>query len=228
MSKIAFMIVLAQMLSGCLLETETCGFDFIERGEQCVPRAPAPPYRSEETENEQWAPPDGLEEPDQGIGSMDSPYAEYRYLRLVDRTPLEQAMLSDDAPGVDIDAVMVLPPDSEVPIAVIGAIVEVVLPASERMIGEDAPIAMQAGPDGLFFSLGGEGGAVLAELNLSRSLLVGDLIRVIEIPDARGFADTVEVALCSDPAGQDCLVVGETPPSQEGEFVLEGSVSATP
>ena len=147
----------------------------------------------------------------------------------MDRTPLEQALLSEDAPGADIDAVVVFPADREVPVAVIGDILEIEVPESDRVFGEDAPIAMLAGPDDLYFSLGGEGARVMAELNLSRDLDVGDVMRVVEVPDVRGFADSVEVSLCRDPVGEDCVLLGETPPSREGEFVLDGVLStATP
>ncbi len=229
MAKLLSSFVLLYALSGCLLETETCGFDFIEQGDRCVPRAPAPPYRGAGDAPGDPSAPSSPDRPDEGMTQVGTPYAGYMFLRLVDRTPLEQALLSDDAPGADIDAVVIFPADGQVPVAVIGEIVEIVVPESDRVFGEDAPIAMLAGPDGLYFSLGGEGAYVMAELNLARDLEVGDVLRVVEIPDVRGFADSVEVSLCRDPVGDDCVLLGDTPPSREGEFVLEGFVpSATP
>ncbi len=224
MAKTLILVACVLSLPGCLLETETCGFDFIEQGDRCVPRAPAPPYRGSPEAGGATGEPVTPEGPDAAGTGGDTPYRGYTYLRLVDRTPLEQALLSDDAPGADIDAVVVAPADNEVPVAVLGEVLEVVVPDTDRLFGEDAPIAMLAGPDGLFFSLGGEGASVMAELNLARDLAVGDVMRVVEIPDVRGFADTVEVSLCRDPEGEVCVLLGQTPPSREGTFVLDGAV----
>lgn len=218
MKRFALIIALTQVLGGCLLEAETCGFDFIERGEQCVPRAPAPPYR-ESADNVDVEPAPSA--PDVGMVDEVSDYAEYTHIRLVDQTPRDQALTNEDSPGADIDAVIMLPPNGEVPIGVIGEILIVVQGDEAREVGEDAPQTMKAGPDGLFYSLGGEGGLVVAELVLLRPLAPGDTVRVVEVPDVRGFADSVEVSLCRDAEGIDCLILGATPPSQEGAFVLE-------
>ena len=68
MVRVVLITCVAVSVSGCLLQTEPCGFDFIERDDRCVPQTPAEPYRSSSLPPEGVSPDASTLEPPMGGG----------------------------------------------------------------------------------------------------------------------------------------------------------------
>jgi hypothetical protein len=213
-------------LSGCLLEPSDCGPSFQAQSGRCEP-ATAPPQYTPLTADKG---PTQTERPgldaggqlDQGIEpdasysvdgtivpDMATPWAAYENLLVVDRTTDGDARQTPALPGADIDGVLIKDERGEF----IGTAQEVI----DARINDPyqaniqlEPSAALRMPDGRAVSLGTQGGFVRLRLELSRSLLSGDLVEVVELRERSGDADKFEVFLCrSDADGlRGCIILG--------------------
>ncbi len=181
----------ALVLTGCILDTETCGHGFVAEGDRCVPARPPPPFggRSDDA-----AP----AKPDDAAPSTRD-WAAFTGVEIRDLTTLREASQEPDAPGADIDAVAVEALDGFV-----GSGAQVV----DAFVGDPSgrssatdPRQALGPPDAQlreerYVSLGADGGRLLLRLGLNRPLAAGDQLVVHEVRHRGGADDRFAVSLC--------------------------------
>jgi hypothetical protein len=204
------------LLSGCLLETEACGVNFVSEDGRCVPAVDPMPYRGGSGATDGSL--DASAFPDASVQVDAATSADggliYTHVLVVDRTPFDEVRNTPASPGADIDAVAVVPADGDAYYAARVAGAQVSDPFRISRWTDPAgalgpPDAPGFGEPGLLVCLGGEGGFVLLDLNLGRGLLPSDVIEVFELPGDPA-SDAYDVYACPEPptSADACLLLG--------------------
>ncbi len=205
-----WLLPVAVLLPGCVLDAELCGQGFEANQGRCVPARTAPAwYRDGGLD----APPlpdvgaldarpeDAFEQPPDAAlpGRLDG----HKTLLVVDRANRNSARRTPDTPGFDLDAVGVYAPDGR-PVGSLGELLSVQINdpyrasralQPERALGQ--PDATDTTDSERYVSLGTEGGYVFAALDLQRPVQAGD--RVVAFEVAGDVAEErAEIYLCLD------------------------------
>lgn len=213
---LAFAILGALGLSGCLLAEEDCGVGFTFDGQRCVPRLPAPPFAPAEGDGAPIAPSDAGFEPFADLAPPPPDiWSEHRIALIVDLTPLDRLVTTPATPGADIDAVqaIVSGPRGDERIGLGGEVLGEQLNDPFRGNLNLDPSAALDLPDRRAASLGGTGGFLYIGLDLDRPLRSGDALVLVEQAENGGESDLYELFLCRTPDSiDDCRSAGRGGP----------------
>lgn len=221
-------------LSGCLLDTELCGPQFVEEAGRCVPRTEPPAFPvgagdlgspdASLGELDASAQPDAALE-DGGLldGGVDpnNPYAPYDSVLVIDRTEPEIARQATFSPGVDLNDVRLqLNLDDggliDLEIAeILGA--QINDPTGESQFTDPQRMLDE---DGTPVSLGGNGAFLWVRMaSALRPLAAGDLLIINAYP-FDGAGEFYDVYLCPADAVRDELDGGLLPEITDCRLVL--------
>lgn len=237
-------IAIAASLSGCILDTEQCGPDFVLRDNRCVPQIEPLPFRPEadafpvpevgpqfdatlRTDSgakpgiDAGGPLDARFRPD--AAAPPNPWAPFVNILLVDLTAVRDARATPQTPGADLDAVRVVGPDQR---GFGGELIEFIIndPFDQNRATDPSqalgpPDWRDGRVDGIV-SLGTDGGFIYMSLEMSRPLARGDVIEISEAESSGGrTADRLQAWLCLDghPDPDNCRELGEG----QGTFEIE-------